>query len=83
MDKTNPIGKKFNMLTVESFSHSDPLQHKIWKCRCECGNEKLIATRFLGRQKSCGCLQSKGTFTGQGDLTGTLYSRMIFDANVS
>lgn len=31
--------------------------HAGWRCRCDCGTEKLIAGRNLryGRSKSCGC----------------------------
>lgn len=76
MDKSNPIGKKFNKLTVLEFSHSDPLQHRMWKCKCDCGKEKILATRFLGRQISCGCIQHQGTYSGVGDIMGTLYSQM-------
>lgn len=33
-------------------------RHKIWRCRCICGNEKLVSSRDLksGNTKSCGCL---------------------------
>lgn len=55
------IGRKANLLTVieEIFHPSDPKLHLL-KCKCDCGNEKLI--RRLGFKfsaKSCGCLQKK------------------------
>jgi hypothetical protein len=55
------IGRKANLLTVieEIFHPSNPKLHLV-KCRCDCGNEKLI--RRLGFKfsaKSCGCLQKK------------------------
>lgn len=33
-------------------------RHKIWKCRCSCGNEKVVSSNDLksGNTKSCGCL---------------------------
>ena len=32
-----------------------------WKCKCDCGNEKIIQTSHLidGRTKSCGCSRNK------------------------
>lgn len=76
MDKSNPVGKKFNKLTVIEFSHSDALQHRMWKCICECGKEKIIPTRLLGKQVSCGCFKNQGTFSGVEKITGTLYCNM-------
>lgn len=50
------IGKKFGKLTVIKLSRRTPKKYYVW-CRCECGNEKEIATSDLisGRTKSCGC----------------------------
>lgn len=33
---------------------------KYWRCRCECGTEKLVETRYLknGQSRSCGCYLS-------------------------
>lgn len=49
-------GQKFGFLTVIEFA--EIRNHKAyWKCRCECGNEKIIAARPLisGATISCGC----------------------------
>jgi hypothetical protein len=53
----NLIGQQFGRLTVIAFSHSD--ERAMWVCRCECGNEKLVASKLLtaGQTKSCGCLR--------------------------
>jgi len=55
------IGKKFERLTVLELDRRDK-KDRYWLCRCECGNEKVIAGRHLGKAtKSCGCLsRSKG-----------------------
>src|SRR5258708_9467541 len=31
----------------------------IWRCRCDCGNEKFVQIRYLigGNTKSCGCMK--------------------------
>lgn len=56
----NLVGKKFNMLTVVSFSHFSEKGYPYWNCLCDCGNEKVIGEHNLrnGRTKSCGCLKS-------------------------
>lgn len=36
--------------------------HSLWKCKCDCGNFKIIASnnfRENGGTKSCGCLRSE------------------------
>lgn len=36
----------------------------VWRCRCDCGNEKLVALVDLGKGvMSCGCLQSENART--------------------
>lgn len=51
--RPNLIGKVFGRLTVTS----DQGSH--WKCKCECGNERLAKTRTLliGETRSCGCIR--------------------------
>src|SRR5688572_14152464 len=51
------IGKRYGKLTVEEFSHTGNYNHKHWKCRCDCGNMTIGATRSLqsGSKVSCGC----------------------------
>ena len=51
-------GEKFGRLTViEKVENSDKGKIK-WKCRCDCGNTKIVAANHLrdGNTKSCGCL---------------------------
>lgn len=46
---------------------------KMWRCVCDCGQEKLISLAHLrqGRTKSCGCLDRDTRKQKQIDLTGT------------
>ena len=59
--KLDLAGQKFGKLTVLA-----PVEnvgtHTAWLCRCECGQETVVATRRLrdGRTKSCGCLKPDG-----------------------
>lgn len=49
-------GMRFGRLTVISFSHSQGGTRR-WKCLCDCGNERVVATSWLisGNTQSCGC----------------------------
>lgn len=58
--KYKEIGKKYNQLTVVSYSHTNDRGELIWNCQCDCGNLTTAKTRDLknGHKKSCGCLWS-------------------------
>ena len=51
-------GKRFERLTVLSFSHQDKWQAVFWNCLCDCGNTTTVRATSLtsGTTKSCGCL---------------------------
>jgi hypothetical protein len=50
------IGQKFNLLTVLEY-----VGDLKWKCRCDCGNEKVVQASHLtaGSTKSCGCFRKE------------------------
>lgn len=55
-------GQKFGRLTVveiHSRASKKPYRKTMWLCRCDCGNETIVAQNNLhkGCTKSCGCLQ--------------------------
>lgn len=58
------VGKKFGRLTVIKYEGIETCQyksgkttHKLWLCKCDCGNEKIVRNNPLvcGRLVSCGC----------------------------
>jgi hypothetical protein len=51
-------GQKFGRLKVLEFIGKDKHKRALWKCECECGNIKVVASPNLinGYTKSCGCL---------------------------
>lgn len=53
-------GKKFNRLTVISFSHKTK-GNIYWSCGCDCGKKSKVRGDSLkdGSVKSCGCLQKE------------------------
>lgn len=52
-------GLRFGRWTVLIFSHitQEKKRRKIWLCKCDCGNEKLVRADALtrGKSNSCGC----------------------------
>jgi hypothetical protein len=53
-------GKRFGNLTVMEFDRYENGQ-SYWKCRCDCGGEKVVGRVYLqnGHTTSCGCLRGK------------------------
>ncbi len=50
-------GKSFGRLTVVEYSHTNKHGVAMWKCKCDCGNERIVAGAHLrsGHTTSCGC----------------------------
>ena len=57
--RLNIIGKKFNRILVESFSHIDNKRSSVWNCLCDCGKKTQIKGYALttGHTRSCGCFK--------------------------
>lgn len=56
------VGNKYGRLTViEKVESPNKQTCAYWKCKCECGNEKIISGAHLrgGRITSCGCLRKE------------------------
>lgn len=56
----NLTGQIFERLTVLGFDHCNG-SNTFWRCKCQCGNETIVASWKLrtGRTKSCGCYKSE------------------------
>ena len=57
----NPIdltGKRFGRFTVIRRAHNNKDGRTMWLCKCDCGNERIVAGKSLrnGHTQSCGCL---------------------------
>lgn len=62
MSKVHEIkGQKFARLTAIECVGSDIHKNKLWKFRCDCGNEIISAAKTVvsGKTKSCGCLRKE------------------------
>lgn len=56
----NP-GNVYNKLTLVKEVGVDNQGKILWKCLCDCGNEKIMSVAFIksGHSKSCGCLRKE------------------------
>ena len=64
-------GQRFGRLLVIECVGRSKNQKSIWRCKCDCGKEKIILAASLrnGRSQSCGCLHNElliKTFTTHG-----------------
>lgn len=61
----NIVGERFGRLTVVQhigdYVFPCGVKTQVWKCKCDCGNEKIVKSRELktGDTKSCGCLKKE------------------------
>ena len=56
-EKKDLIGLRFMHLLVLEEAGSDKNGRAMWLCKCDCGNEKISTTKYLGKgTSSCGCL---------------------------
>lgn len=67
-----------NLTAIECVGH-DKQGNALWKCKCDCGNEKVLRRGVLmsGKAKSCGCKQKEAVTianTKHGKYKSRLYS---------
>jgi hypothetical protein len=80
MAKMDLTGQKFGRWTVLKEVEKDHKHNRrMWLCRCECGNEKVVPgiTMTTGDSQSCGCLQrERAVGHGVTDLVGQKFGRL-------
>lgn len=56
-------GQKFGRFSVIERVQNNNDGHAMWKCICDCGNERIVMGKSLrnGHTKSCGCLNKEIT----------------------
>ena len=59
MGKIDLRGMRFGRLTVLEECGRDSCGCVLWRCRCDCGEERVVSSRSLrsGHTSSCGCYQ--------------------------
>lgn len=61
IDPQDVVGKRFNMLVVDSLHQYDG-KHYWYKCSCDCGNDNYLIRRpqlIKGSYQGCGCQRVK------------------------
>jgi len=55
------LNQKFGRLTVIAWAGKDKKRNILWKCRCDCGKERIVRGSNLlnGITTSCGCLNQE------------------------
>lgn len=78
MHKSNLEGQRFGKLVVQEYAGNDSNGRTLWKCLCDCGNEKTVSAKRLrsGAVKSCGCLIHNPQFV---DLVGKRFGRLVVE----
>lgn len=71
-------GQRFGRLVAIEPIGKTKVGNIIWRCKCDCGNEKNVSTKDLGHgTSSCGCYSKevhKKVFTKHGQRHSRLYS---------
>lgn len=57
----NLTGQRFGRLIALESVGSDKRKNRLWKCKCDCGKEKITTSLLLitNQTRSCGCLQKE------------------------
>lgn len=79
----NPIdltGKRFGRFSVMKRMPNNKDGRTMWLCRCDCGNERVVAGKSLrnGHTQSCGCLNKEITSQlSVKDRVGERFGRLV------
>lgn len=81
MRKTADLtGKRFGKLTVMEKTGELEDRYWTWRCKCDCGRERIVNTKRLtrGSVSHCGCEKKNAASLGPipEDLTGKRYGRL-------
>lgn len=58
LNRLDIIGKKIGLLTVVEYLRMDKEGQSLWRCKCDCGNERICQRQYLQKSDtpSCGCI---------------------------
>lgn len=77
-ERYNLSGKRFGRWTVLPECHRGKKGARMWKCRCDCGTERMVLARSLksGASVSCGCMNREIVRNRAEDLTGKTFGEL-------
>ena len=78
--KKDLTGRRFGRLTVVSTAGVDEAGRVLWRCRCDCGSEKVLRSNNLQRStRSCGCLrvETPSKHNGKGTRLYNIWRGMV------
>lgn len=73
-------GKKFGRLTaIEKVGDAIKRNGVLWRCKCDCGNEKIVPSGYLksGNTASCGCLFIESRYRKRDGVKNKIYGERI------
>ena len=75
-NKLDLTGQRFGKLVAIEEAGKNKSGRVLWRCRCDCGNERVVQTKLLraGSAKSCGC--SNGARM-RNDVAGQRFGRLL------
>lgn len=78
-DLKNEIGKKYGKLLVLEKVQKEGNTHAFFKCKCDCGNETIVAGTDLrsGKTTSCGCARKEKKYKFNLDLINSKFGDLI------
>lgn len=85
MTRQDFTGQRFDRLVVEAYAFTNAKGRAHWRCRCDCGETRIVASGNLRNRatKSCGCLRAEmsgnrtRTHGGKGSPTYVSWFSMI------
>lgn len=65
--RANLTGQRFGLLTALQAEGRDATNKVLWRCRCDCGNERIVTTSALnnGHALHCGCATGANVSSGK------------------
>jgi 5-methylcytosine-specific restriction endonuclease McrA len=76
------VGDRFGRLIVLNYEYKSGHGTPYWKCRCDCGNTKIISAYSLkyGTTASCGCLRKEKFYESLTNLVGQRFDRLVVNS---
>lgn len=68
----NLLGQRFSKLTVLERVGSDKQRNALWRCKCDCGKERICNTRQLVSMDARSCIDCKNYSSKGEEIIGNL-----------